>query len=132
MEKCSTVNTGSPESQGNAIVRGEILFDGPAPDLAGAMIYVRLEDVTRAGAPSHVVAEEAVTGATTQAIVSEPLSFVLSCETPDPQASYSVRVHIDIDGDGRVSSGDYITMESYPVLTHGNPDRISVRVHPIG
>ena len=46
-------------------------------------------------------------------------------------ASDNIRVHIDVDRDGRVSRGDYITMESYPVLTWGHPDRVTVRVREV-
>ena len=37
----------------------------------------------------------------------------------------------DVDGDGQVSRGDYITMESYPVLTHGYPHVVIVRLRKV-
>ena len=36
-------------------------------------------------------------------------------------------VHLDVDGDGRVSKGDYITMESYPIATGGDQE-MSIRL----
>ena len=39
-----------------------------------------------------------------------------------------LEVHVDVDNDGKISVGDYINMESYPVLTYGNPNYISVKV----
>jgi hypothetical protein len=52
-------------------------------------------------------------------------------QIPDDQASYTVRVHMDVDGDGRVSRGDYLRMESVPVLTHGYPNRVTVRAREV-
>jgi hypothetical protein len=49
----------------------------------------------------------------------------------DEGAGYSVRVHVDLDGDRRVSRGDFISTESHPVLTLGRPDRVTVRVREV-
>ena len=46
----------------------------------------------------------------------------------DLQASYSIRVHISFHRDRQIHAGDYISTETYPVLTHGFGDRVSVRV----
>jgi hypothetical protein len=42
-----------------------------------------------------------------------------------------VRVHVDLDKDGEVSVGDYISMESHPVLTYGHPDHVEVAVQKV-
>jgi uncharacterized protein (DUF2141 family) len=47
------------------------------------------------------------------------------------RARYAVSVHIDVDGNGKINSGDFINMESYPVLTYGYPDNILVYVRQI-
>jgi hypothetical protein len=49
----------------------------------------------------------------------------------DKHAQYAVSVHIDMDGDNTVSLGDYINRESYPVITHGNANEVSVKVRQI-
>ena len=50
----------------------------------------------------------------------------------DLRRSYSIRVHIDVDNNGKINSGDFITMESYPVITYGYPkDNISVHVRKV-
>jgi hypothetical protein len=56
---------------------------------------------------------------------------MLQGRVPDMRARYQVRVHVDVDKDGKVSRGDYITTESYPVLTFGHPSRVRVRVRPV-
>lgn len=46
----------------------------------------------------------------------------------DIHATYSISVHGDVDNDGRISKGDFVTVQSYPVPTHGYPDNILVTV----
>ena len=59
------------------------------------------------------------------------VQLALEGTIPDERARYAVRVHVDIDGDGQVSRGDYLNMESYPVLTYGHPSRVTVRVQEV-
>jgi uncharacterized lipoprotein YbaY len=42
----------------------------------------------------------------------------------------TVWAHVDVDGDGRVSKGDYISMESYPV-TLGTVQDLTIRVKEV-
>jgi uncharacterized lipoprotein YbaY len=41
---------------------------------------------------------------------------------------YAISIHIDVDNNGKINSGDFINMESYPVITHGYPKK-NVLVH---
>ena len=59
------------------------------------------------------------------------IAFSLYPENYDPTARYIVSVHIDVNGNGVLDVGDLINMESYPVLTHGYPNKVSVRVKQI-
>ena len=38
---------------------------------------------------------------------------------------------VDVDGDGKVSVGDYISMQSYPVLTFGYPREVTIEVKKV-
>jgi uncharacterized lipoprotein YbaY len=109
-------------------VSGEILFEEAGGSFSGATVYVLLEDTSLADAPARVVAEEILRDVSHTAGSSTRLPFALSGVIPDERSRYSVRVHVDVDGDGQVSRGDFITMESYPVLTFGNPDQVTVKV----
>jgi hypothetical protein len=42
-----------------------------------------------------------------------------------------VAAHLDLDGDGKVSPGDQINTQSYPVLTMGNTDRVQIALWQI-
>jgi uncharacterized lipoprotein YbaY len=113
-------------------VSGEIVFGLPTPeDLSEAIAYVRLEDTSLADAPSRVVSEQRLTRLQEQLTTAGTVPFNLHAPRPDPKSSYSVSVHVDLDRDGKVSRGDYINTESYPVLTFGHASRASIRVRRV-
>jgi imidazoleglycerol phosphate dehydratase HisB len=87
-------------------------------------VHVTINDVSRADGLALEAARldlQNVTRFTGQA----PLGFALRAVGLDPAARYEVRVHFDVDGDGRVSSGDPVSVESMPVLTQGYPNRVT-------
>jgi uncharacterized lipoprotein YbaY len=123
--------TNTSPSGNDSIVRGEVVFDPAAQPFSGAAVYIRLEDVSRADAAARVVGEQILPDVSYTAGSSAPLQFAVEGSDLDDQARYAVRVHVDIDGDGEISRGDYISMESYPVLTYGYPDQVAVRVQEV-
>ena len=82
---------------------------------------LRVLDVTLADAPSKTIAEQtiSVTG-------PGPIPFAIDVSNIEMNASYTVQVHIDVDADRTVSDGDFLTVESYPVLTHGHGSVVEV------
>ena len=107
------------------LVTGEILL--PAP-LSGATVAVRLQDVSMADARALVVAEQVIRGAE-----GDRIPFKLYGTPPDDErARYVVAVHIRMHRGSDVRPGDYITTQSYPVLQHGYPDHVTVRVQRVG
>ena len=86
-------------------------LDGPDRPPAGAPVLVQVQDVTMADARAVTVAEA------TGSIRGEEGGRLATVELALEQAPAGaiVRVHVDVDGSGRVSRGDFITMESYPV-----------------
>ena len=113
------------------LVNGKITFEEVAPRFTGATMYVRLEKITAADIASEVVADYVERDVAFDPRTSSDLSFAIAGSSPDPGASYAVRVHIDIDGDGAVSKGDFISMQSYPVITFGHPREVSVLVRQV-
>jgi uncharacterized lipoprotein YbaY len=124
-------NVNMRPSISKSLVSGEIILGEEVQSFSSATIYVRLEDVSRVDAFSKIVAEQVLHNVSHQAGHQSQLAFDLRGTTPDERASYAVYVHVDVDGDGQVSRGDYISMESYPVLTFGYPDRVTVRVREV-
>lgn len=113
------------------LVKGKITFEEVAPPFTGATMYVRLENITAADTASEVVADYVERGVTFDPKTSSVLSFAIACNPPDPRDSYAVRVHIDVDGDGEVSKGDFVSMQSYPVITFGHPTEVSILVREV-
>ena len=118
-------------STSEPLVSGEILLGEEVQSFSSATIYVRLEDVSRVDAVATTVAEQVLRHVSHQAGHQSQVAIALRGTTADARARYAVRVHVDVDGDGHVSRGDYISMESYPVLTFGYPDRVTVRVREV-
>jgi uncharacterized lipoprotein YbaY len=115
----------------NSIISGEIRFAEPPSLPEDTKIYVRVLDTGMADASSTVVAEQVLSNMSQKANAGEPISFSIQVKVENQQSSYSLSVHVDTDGDGKRSKGDFINMQSYPVLTFGYPDTIAVLVKPI-
>lgn len=109
------------------VVRGGITFEEGAPTFRDATAYVRLEDVTTADAPSRLVAQQVLRGLSTPPRGGR-IPFELQVDAIDERASYNVFVLVDLDGDGKVSPGDFTTVQSYPVLTRSRSSEVSVEV----
>jgi uncharacterized lipoprotein YbaY len=116
---------------GKSLINGEIVFV-ERPDLPpDATAYVRLLDTSAADAPSSKVAEQVLTDIAKKANRGEAIPFAINVEIENERASYTISVHVDLAGDGEISPGDFINMQSYPVLTFGFPNRVSVQVQRI-
>lgn len=113
------------------LVQGEIIFDEDADSFSRATVRVYLEDVSRLDALADLIAEQVIADVSHEKGTAERLKFALYGPSPDERASYSIRVHVDLAGDGDIHRGDFITMQSYPVLTFGHPDKVSVRVRRV-
>jgi uncharacterized lipoprotein YbaY len=112
-------------------VSGDILFGEGSEAFSGATAYIRLEDVSRADAPARIAAEQAIRQISYRPGQPGRIGFELDGISPDERSRYVVSVHLDVDGDGQVSRGDYISVESYPVLTQGYPRVVSVSLRKI-
>ena len=113
------------------LVKGEITFEAEAPAFTGATMYVRLENVTVADTAAEVIAEYVERNVAFDPKTKNVLSFAITADSPDSRTAYAVRVHIDIDGDGEVSQGDFISTQSYPVITFGHPREVSILVRQV-
>jgi uncharacterized lipoprotein YbaY len=118
-------------SAAKSFVRGRIFFDKDAGSFTGATVYVRLENVSRADAAAELVAEQVLRGVAHRYGEEQALPFELEVESVNERGEYSVRVHVDVDGDRAIGLGDYITTQSYPVLTYGRPDHVDVKLEKV-
>lgn len=114
-----------------SVVKGEITFAGKPELPASAKMYVRLRNTSLADAASMVVAEQVIEHVARFLSKGEKVAFVLEPGSVDERASYIVSVWVDVDGDGKISKGDYISMQSYPVLTYGYPNEVTIEVKEV-
>jgi uncharacterized lipoprotein YbaY len=126
------------------LLRGKIIFDkNNVKSFAGATVYIRLEDVTMQDAPSKLILQQVINnvsyGGGADDIAGhyhhqKKLEFALFGDriVVDARRLYTITVHIDVDNNGKINPGDFINMESYPVITHGYPkDNVSVHVRQV-
>ena len=107
-------------------VTGTIVVpEGVAPG-PPATVHVRVEDVSLADAPSVTVASAVLPNVPMPP--DAPVAFWLVVGGFDPSRTYSVRVHVDRDGDGRVSTGDLVSTSHHGVLTRGAGTEVTVPV----
>lgn len=110
------------------VVRGEIIIDKSVKSFSGATIYVRLNDVTMQDSPSKLILQQIIkdasydSGDISNHHHQKKLEFELFGKIiADVRRTYAISVHIDVDNNGKINSGDFINTESYPVITHGYP-----------
>jgi uncharacterized lipoprotein YbaY len=111
---------------GQVRVTGRVLFGPDATSFGKATAYVSLLDVSRQDAPSRAVAKQVIKGVQK----GKELKFSLKGTIDDPTGMYVVSVLIDVDGDGEVSVGDYITTGYYQVAAEGD-SKVDVRVQKV-
>jgi uncharacterized lipoprotein YbaY len=110
-------------------IRGVVRFEaGEAPGaFRGASLFVRLEDVGEADAASKVLAEYARRDVSFDPARDAELPFELPAVPSAVAANCIITAHVDMDGDGSVDVGDFVTMQSHPVPAEGQQPMITVR-----
>lgn len=112
-----------------ARVTGEICLPVDARVNAKSLVRVQLLDTSLADAPALEVACQKIGGIEAKLARREMLRFDLTCDRVDPHASYSVQVHVDQNGDGNIKPGDFVNLESCPVITYGYPETVQVQTN---
>ncbi len=103
------------------IVHAEIAPGSLIP--TGAPMVVRVLDTSYQDAEAEVITTTKVV-VQEDRIVKVPLFF----PTPNENLRITVDAWVDVDGDGRVSVGDFLTMISYP---YKGQDSITVELKPV-
>lgn len=108
------------------VVTGKVKFEQNATSFDKATAYVSLLDVSRQDAPSETIAKQVIKN-----VELGEFSFSLSGIIKDPTGMYVVSVHVDVDGDGEVSAGDYITTGYYQISTQQEHTAIDITVQKV-
>jgi uncharacterized lipoprotein YbaY len=89
----------------------------------GAPLLVQVLDTTYADAPAQVLDETktSVRGGQDPVLQTVQLGY-----RPTGSSNHRVRAHVDVDRDGAVSQGDFVTTAAYPVRSDETV-RVAVR-----
>lgn len=118
-----------------SFVHGRIVISAETDKFTGGTAHIFLEDISRADAPSRIVAETEIGNIEHQTgdpgkTTSIPFRMNYSDEAFSPNNSYSLRVWIDVNSDGKQSSDDLYSDSIYPVLTRGNGNFAEILLNP--
>lgn len=113
------------------VVEGEILLPPEMTPVTPVSIQVEVEDISRADMPSEVVGQQSIITRRLEGGEAIPFEIAIPSRLINAQRLYSVRAHIATSGSGEVERGDYITMQSYPVLTRGYGNRVTLAVRRV-
>jgi uncharacterized lipoprotein YbaY len=91
----------------------------------GCPLRVEVRDTSLADAPAVLVGRVEVAVAAGRAT-----AVTLPVEPADLPDGATIWAHVDVDRDGRVSRGDFLSMESYPV-TAASAQPMSIRLKQV-
>ena len=111
-------------------ISGTIQFEDVRRPATDVTVYVRVEETSRLDAPASRIAEVVLRGVHLFP-GSPPIPFTVHDVFFDPSEHYVVQVHADVDGDGQVTRGDYVSVQSYPVLTSAHAGGVAIAVREV-
>jgi uncharacterized lipoprotein YbaY len=108
----------------DVVIKGRAVFPPGERSGAAARVVVRVEDVSVADAPSTTVAQNVLDKVRLPSAEGDSLPFEIRVPKSalDPKRRYSVRIHVDVDGTGTITTGDFLSTRAYPVQTE-QPDQ---------
>ena len=115
-----------PKNSAGTTVSGELTIPEAVRVSSSTVVYVDVLDTSLADASSLLVKRLVIPLAGKAIGPDRKLRFEIPIPSPDPSRSYEVRAHVSVDGSETMSIGDSTTMQSYPVLTFGNPSVTNV------
>jgi uncharacterized lipoprotein YbaY len=126
----SNETSGNEVSENNSL-QGMIIFDEPVESFSNAIVYLEAEDISLQDVESTLIAEETIDDISLDADDPESVPYMISYPDLDERMSYSLSVHVDVDGDGTLSSGDYYSPWNNPVPTEPGTHELDVHVELI-
>jgi putative lipoprotein len=112
-------------------ISGDVQFEPQSPPFRDATLRIQLQEVTLADAPARVVAEQVVERVSRDAETPGLPFSLASPNSLDPRATYILQAHVDLDGSGEISPGDFITMETHSLPTGQPPAPVELRVRQV-
>ncbi len=109
-------------------VTGSIVFGEDIVPFVGATVYARLEDVSLTDTSARTVAESVMLNIEAGGQAPNEIAFTIDAPCLNPGARYVVRVHVDLDADGQIGVGDYVSTASQTVSAGGSNAKLLIPV----
>jgi putative lipoprotein len=95
-------------------VTGNIILPSNCPEVTAKKIVIEARDTSVADAPSKLISEQQIKNIKLKP--GSKIKFQLDVPAEKSSRTYSIRVHIDINGNGRVENGDLLTTAIHPIM----------------
>lgn len=118
------------EETGNTI-GGVVTFDSLKEPFSNVTVSITIEDVSLADAPSALMGQTTLEYVSRNNITDSDIPFEISYGTLQENHTYSLSAHLDVDGDGAISAGDYLSTQHVDVPYSGVESVIEVPVELI-
>jgi len=105
------------------VLKVRVFVEGSSRPPEGRTVRVQARDTALEDAPATTVAEALGTVSHGHGTLIDTVELRIA----DVPRHTTIWAHVDVDGDGRVSVGDYVTTTSYPVPAHDEA-QVDVRV----
>jgi|GEM_PF-2526622 Trm5-related predicted tRNA methylase len=109
-------------------INGKILFRTLKHYLKNIDIYINLEDITYQDTSSNIIKTMKLSNVTLEPGDERFLDFNLNENIEDDKKMFIISVHVDMNRNGVIDSGDYITTKYYTIQPNINPNYIVVEV----
>ena len=95
------------------ILTGNIILPSTTPLITVKHIQIEVRDVSLMDVPSELLAERRLNDV--QLKPNGEIRFQMSIPEAKRGRTFSIRVHINVDGSGQIKPGDFLTTVSLPI-----------------
>src|SRR3954462_3068962 len=104
----------------------DVVIDARAASFENGTLQLQLESVPFADARAEVIAQTRADNVRHHQGNETRITLQLNPPIVSEASHYHVRAYVGFRDDHTMMPGDYASEQSYPVLTHGHPDRVEV------
>jgi uncharacterized lipoprotein YbaY len=97
----------------NDWISGKIVFDNLTASLYRSTIIIYLEDISLQDAPSKLIRYKTMNNITYEHNKDKGIDFSINGSVPDIERIYNIRIDIDVNNNGIIDKGDYISTKLY-------------------
>ena len=103
-------------------IQGRLVFGDDATPFRNASIELIVEDTTYADGPAVPVARQVLPSVAYEGERGGSIPFVVHRDSPASGRRQTLRVLVDVDGDGKLGPGDYRNAHSVPIPPGSSTD----------